>query len=241
MRSRTQITTFIWLALAATIVTAGFAQRATKPASVGSTAAQQRDKYLQAARIAIDAARVQLELDLTPGAVIADSVIADIDRDDDGLLSAGEQRDYAARVLDAVELGVDRQSIALQLVASTFPDPDLIRRGEGMIRVQASVVVPAQSVGAHQLLFRNAHRRDVSVYLANAVVTSTNRVMITAQHRDGDQRELAIDYVVGANGTPAAVIWLLVTIAGAFMMARLLAQQSPAAERTRNAVRRVRL
>ena len=51
--------------------------------------AHRRDEYLQAARLAIDPGRVQLELDLTPGIALADAIIADIDRNRDGSLSAG--------------------------------------------------------------------------------------------------------------------------------------------------------
>ena len=52
---------------------------------------------------------MELELDLTPGVAVADAIIADIDRDRDGALSADEKRAYVERVLDAIELRVDGQ------------------------------------------------------------------------------------------------------------------------------------
>ena len=58
--------------------------------------AHRTDEYLQAARLAIDPARVQIELDLTPGIALADTIVADIDRNHDGSLSADEQRAYGA-------------------------------------------------------------------------------------------------------------------------------------------------
>jgi hypothetical protein len=65
----------------------------------GATAsAHRRDELLQAARIAIDPTRVELQLDLTPGIEVADDLIADIDRDGDGVLSADEKRGYVAHV-----------------------------------------------------------------------------------------------------------------------------------------------
>ena len=69
--------------------------------------AHRRDEYLQAARIAIDPGRVQIELDLTPGIALAEAIIADIDRNRDGSLSADEQRAYASLVLSALTLEVD--------------------------------------------------------------------------------------------------------------------------------------
>ena len=56
---------------------------------VAEVSAHRRDEYLQAARLAIDPGRVQLELDLTPGIALAEAIIADIDRNRDGSLSAG--------------------------------------------------------------------------------------------------------------------------------------------------------
>ena len=62
-----------------------------------------------------------------------------------------------------------------------------MRRGEGTIRLQAAATLPRLSTGAHQLLFRNSHHPDRSVYLANALVPESDDVAVTAQRRDGDQ------------------------------------------------------
>ena len=86
----------------------------------------------------------------------------------------------------------------MQLGASRFPDVDAIRRGEGTIRLHPAATFPRLSVGSHQLLFRNRHHPDRSVYLANALVPESDQVAVTAQRRDGDQRDLTIDYVVRA-------------------------------------------
>ena len=65
--------------------------------------AHRRDEYLQAARLAIDPDRVQIELDLTPGIAVADAVLADIDCDANGSISAVEARAYSERVASATE------------------------------------------------------------------------------------------------------------------------------------------
>ncbi len=54
-----------------------------------AASAHRRDEYLQAARLAVEPGRVELELDLTPGIAVSAATIADIDRDRDGVLSAG--------------------------------------------------------------------------------------------------------------------------------------------------------
>jgi hypothetical protein len=176
--------------------------------------AHRRDELLQAARIAIEPSEVELGLDLTPGIAVADAIIADIDRNRDGSLSAGEKDDYARWVLAAIELDVDGQPLQLTRVASTFPDLDTVRRGEGTIQLRSAATLPRVSDGDHQLSFRNTHRRDLSVYLANALVPRSDRIAITAQQREAEQRNLTIDYVVRGS-TSLASVSLLTGIAGA--------------------------
>jgi hypothetical protein len=189
--------------------------------AIGASA-HRLDEYLQAARIEIGAGRVELELALTPGIALADDIITDIDRDRDGLLSPREQQVYATRVLSAIDVKADGRPLDVHPIASTFPDVDAVRRGEGTIRLRSEAALPPQFPGAHRLLFRNTHRRDVSVYLANAVVPVSPRFDITAQHRDADQRELTIDYVVDAAAARSRRALVLIAIGAATLAIRVL-------------------
>ena len=188
--------------------------------------AHRTDEYLQAARLAIDPGGVQIELDLTPGIALADAIFADVDLDRDGSLSAEEQRAYGSLVLSALELEADGTRLPLRLDASGFPGAEAVRRGEGTIRLHAAAILPRRSIGFHQLLFRNSHHRDRSVYLANALVPETDRIEIMAQRRDGNQSELIIDYVV--RGTPATSTAMLLfgSIAAATVLSALLMRAS---------------
>jgi hypothetical protein len=158
--------------------------------------AHRLDEYLQAARIAVDPSRVELELDLTPGIAVADEIIGEIDRDQDGSLGSSEKQVYAEGALRAIAVQIDGQTLQTELMASTFPVPDAFRGGDGTIRLRATAGLPRLSMGTHQLFFRNSYRPDVSVYLANALVPESDQIAITGQHRDGHQRDLTIDFVV---------------------------------------------
>ena len=184
--------------------------------------AHRRDEYLQAARLAVEPGRVDLELDLTPGIAVAEAAIAAIDRDRDGVLSADEKRAYAGRAFDAVALELDGRPLHVESVSATFPGLADLRHGEGTIRLQAAVVLPQQADGDHHLSFRNRDQRDGSVYLANALVPKSERVTITAQRRDPAQRELTIDY--GLRGGPATSLpaWLLGGLVAATVVAARL-------------------
>ena len=191
----------------------------------GEVSAHRRDEYLQAARLAIDPGRVQVELDLTPGIALAEAILADVDGNRDGSLSAEEQRAYASLVLSALELEMDGTPLRVQLDASSFPDADAVRRGEGIIRIHSSAMLPRLSIGFHQLFFRNKHHPDRSVYLANALVPESAAVAVTAQRRDHDQSQLTIDFVTRPGAATSTAVWLG-SIAGAAGLAVFLRRRS---------------
>ena len=186
------------------------------------TSAHRLDEYLQAARIAIDPHAVHIELDLTPGTALAEAVIAGIDRNRDGSLSAEEERTYTNLVLSALEVEADGTRLRVEPGDFRFSDTEAMRRGEGTIRLQSTTTLPSLSIGAHQLLFRNKHHPDGSVYLANALVPGSDHVAVTAQRRDGDQSELIIDFVVRATPPTSTRAWLLSGLAVAAVLFLLL-------------------
>jgi hypothetical protein len=182
------------------------------------TSAHRRDEYLQAARLAIDPDRVELALDLTAGIAVADVVLSDIDIDKNGLISVAEARAYSNRVLSAIALEVDGIPLRVELVESTFPTFDSVRQGEGTTRIQAAASMPRLADGLHHLRYRNAYRTDIGVYLANALVPASDRVMVAAQRRDINQRDLVIDYMLSGQPAPTARRSLSVGVAGALIL-----------------------
>jgi hypothetical protein len=180
--------------------------------------AHRLDEYLQAARIAVEPDRVQLELSLTPGIAVADGIIREIDTDGSGELSPEEQHRYAERVLSAVTLRVDDAPVRLTLATSAFPDVVGLRSGDAAITVRSDVVVPLLSAGPHRVFFRNGNATAASVYLANALAPENDLVAVTGQQRDGRQSELTIDVVV--RGTRAGSVWIGLT--GGLVLALLL-------------------
>jgi hypothetical protein len=169
-----------------------------------AASAHRRDEFLQAARIAVDQDRVQVELDLTAGISVADAVIRDIDRDGSGSITGDEARTYASAVLKTMRLEVDRTPLRVELLNVTVPELAAIRNGEGAIRLELGARLPAFAAGPHQIYFLNAHRQDIGAYLANALAPVNPRIAIAAQRRDVSQRELTIEYVLTANSSTNA-------------------------------------
>ena len=166
----------------------------------GAVSAHRTEHYLQAARIALEPDSASIDLDLTPGIDVAESFIAALDRDRDGSLSIEEQREYARRVLGALQIELDSRRLQPRVLACSFPDLPALRRGEGTLRLRVQATLARQvAPGSHRLLFRNAHLAGHSAYLANALVPESTRVSVTAQRRAGDQSELAIEYTVSTD------------------------------------------
>jgi hypothetical protein len=155
--------------------------------------AHRLDEYLQAARLSVASDRVDLEMDLTAGASVADDVFASIDADNNTVISMDESREYASRVLASTTLNLDGRAVPMTLTGQRSPQRHEMQEGIGVFQLTASGTIPPLTPGTHQLTFRNTHRPDVSVYLVNALIPQTSAIAIVGQHRDVQQRELTMD------------------------------------------------
>ncbi|MCC7010558.1 MAG: hypothetical protein IT184_17245 [Acidobacteria bacterium] len=168
--------------------------------------AHRLDEYLQAARIALGADAVVVEIDLTPGVDVAGRVLSLVDRDADAVVSDAEQRRYALAVLADARLDVDGARLPLTLSSCEFPSIDSLRAGTGTVRLRATAPA-AGGAGAHELRFANAHAPEMSVYLINALMPAGG-IVITGQRRDVWQRELTLRFARAAPTPPARGRWI---------------------------------
>jgi hypothetical protein len=82
------------------------------------------------------------------------------------------------------------------LIGRRFPAVLALCNGEGAIQLQLAATLSPLAAGMHHLRYRNLHRPAISVYLANALVPTSARVVVVAQQRDVDQRGLVIEYLL---------------------------------------------
>ena len=181
-----------------------------------SLSAHRRDEHLQAARIAIEPEHVDVDLDITPGADLAEAAILAIDGDRDGTLSPAEQDAYAQSVAGALWLATNGEAHTLRLVSATFPDPAAMRRGEGTIALRLRAALGGDVLGGDgELIFGNGHQPAHSVYLANALVPRSPRVTVRGQRRSPTQHELTIAYTLAPEDAPypaARIVWTLAAV-----------------------------
>jgi hypothetical protein len=172
------------------------------------------DQYLQVAQIALAPGGVRVELRLTPGARVADRVFALIDVDGDGQISPAEEQAYARRALRDVALEVDGRRTPLTLTGIQFPSRREMNEGVGAIRLDLAAEADLGAAGEHQLTFRNDHMPELGVYMANALVPTTDAIKITGQIRDALQRGLQLDFRVSSADGRAWPRWTGVLLFG---------------------------
>ena len=191
--------------------------------------AHRLDEYLQATRVAVGVERVGLDVDLTPGISIAPQITASIDTNGDGTLSPDEAAAYARQVLDSLAVSVDSRRVPLTLIDVQMPDVRDIALGVGTLRLRVAANLLPLAVGRHQLTFVNSHRRESSIYLANALVPDDGRIEIVAQRHERDQHGLTIDYQVSPRAGWTRISWLLaaLTALGVLAGARRTHRQRP--------------
>jgi hypothetical protein len=157
------------------------------------------DEYLQAIRIDLGFDRVLLQIDLTPGAEIADSVLVTIDGDGDGEIAPEEADAYAALVLSHLRLAVDGVPRPLTPVSRQVPSVSEMTAGTGVIRLETAAAYSTGDGGRHTLTLHNDFRPDIGVYLVNALVPATSEITIPGQQRDPSQRTLTLDYEIATT------------------------------------------
>ena len=196
-------------------------------AVAGPVSAHRLDEYLQAARIGIDPDRVQIELDLTPGVDVARAVLTEIDRNRNHAVDADEAQACAARIARDLRLELDGRPLVLHEGSRNFPAVDDVLKGEGTIQLVWTARAPGLTPGTHRLVYRNDHHADIGMYLANALVPANPRVAVTAQRRDVDQHQIAIEYELGDPAQGNAGWWLAALASGVALFAGVSRRSSP--------------
>ncbi len=175
--------------------------------------AHRLDEYLQATLLNPTTEGIDVEIQFTPGVAVLPLVLAAIDRDHDGSISADEQREYAAVVVRDVELRVDGAVAPLSVVEAIFPDVATMRDGLGTIRLKLH-----SSRTGHGLRFENRHLPRISAYLVNCLAAP--ELHVGPQVRDELQRSIRFDYSLGTAHPPGRA-QLLTILIGVLLLGRV--------------------
>jgi hypothetical protein len=169
--------------------------------------AHRLDEYLQATTISLEKNLIQAEIRLTPGVSVFPFVLTTIDTNGDGVISAGEQRGYAERVLADLSLSLDGERLKLHLVSTQFPEKNAMKEGLGAIRIDFAADV-RRAAREHKLVFENHHQTPIATYLVNCLVPQDPDIRVTAQNRNYEQSVYRLDYLQsGVQPGPLSLAW----------------------------------
>jgi nickel/cobalt transporter (NicO) family protein len=157
------------------------------------------DEYLQSSYITVTPTTIDIELDLSPGVLVAPVVLRQLDADANSTITDPETRAYVDTVMSTLVLDVDGTSRPFAITRIESPEFLTVQAGYGIIKVFASAAVD-NAIGPHQLRFRNGFAPPRATYQVNTFVTDAAAVSVGAQVRDDRQQQLDVTYTVTAVG-----------------------------------------
>ena len=164
-------------------------------ATGGNALAHRLDEYLQATRVFFARDRLAIEVDLTPGVIIAPNIIAMLDTNGDGAIARDEANGYGRAMLSDLRVSLDGRQIGMTLEGIDMPALEEMRNGTGTIRLRAAGRVEV-GAGRHRVELVNHHQPEMSVYMVNALVPDDSGIDVVSQNRDPRQREFRVEYDV---------------------------------------------
>jgi hypothetical protein len=160
------------------------------------------DEYVQSTLVAIGPGDIRLKINLTPGVEIAEKVLAQIDRNGNGVISADEGAAYAARVKSDLTVRLDGREADLKRTQSNFPELPELRTGHGFMQLEFTLTAGPLAAGAHRLTVENRHIPALSVYLFNAAQPESATIQIGKQTRNKNQSTGQIEFTVQGGASP---------------------------------------
>lgn len=179
------------------------------------------DVYLQASYITVAPAQIVVELDLSPGALVAPQLLPQLDANGDQQISDAEGQAFVGGVLRDVTLQVDGRPLALQITRIDMPTYLALQAGYGTIRVFTQATLAESMTGAHEIAYANNYAPAGSAYQVNTFVDKGAAITLGKQNRDSIQRSMTVGYAIG-GAAAATNLAPTTTSAGAVGQARQL-------------------
>lgn len=186
------------------IIIAGVTFTGLTPAS-----AHPVDELLQQVYVTPVGNVLNLDVELTPAAEIAVAFLGDIDRDNDGVISAPEADAHAASVNAVITVVVDGASVPLQLDNSSYPEERLMLGAAGTIVLKLHADLPP-STRTRVLVVTNAYAPTSSGGAINTTVQASvtprpdSPITVGSIDRDVSGRTITVHYSEGALGGSAS-------------------------------------
>ncbi len=164
-------------------------------------AAHPADSLVQAAYITVTPQQIRLELDFTPGELVAKNFLIQLDFNHDDIISPAEVNQFSNTVLEKLRLEMNGKAVKLQLESSQIPEVKTVKLGGGQLQLNL-IGTPGGLLESNQFVFDNRFQPVKSAYLVNVFVQSAD-VRILSQQRDTLQQEFRVNFGLAGSALPA--------------------------------------
>jgi nickel/cobalt transporter (NicO) family protein len=161
------------------------------------------DIFLQASYITVAPTQIVVELDLTPGVLVAPQELTELDSDGDQQITDAERQAYAAMIVGKIVLQVDGQPQALTVTEIDMPEYLTIQAGYGTIRIFTVATLADGMSDSHQVSYANTYAPTGSAYQVNAFVENGAEITLGKQIRDEIQQTMTMNFAIGNGGVAA--------------------------------------
>ncbi|MER6952401.1 MULTISPECIES: sulfite exporter TauE/SafE family protein [unclassified Streptomyces] len=158
------------------------------------------DEVLQQAYLTPTASRLEVQLDLTPGVLVAPAFARTVDTDGNGEFGSAETAAHMRRVTSALEVHVDGRAVALKVTGSTYPPYELLAAAGGAVSVEAVAALPA---GARAVTFINAYDPGARTTVQEDVLVAAHHPVHPAGIERGDGGRTITMTLAGLAGSPS--------------------------------------
>jgi nickel/cobalt transporter (NicO) family protein len=161
-------------------------------------AAHPSDEILQQIYVTPAASGLTVQLELTPGVLVAPQFVGALDLDGDGALSPGEVDAHVAAVRSALSARVDGQPVELAVTERRYPPADLLGAGGGAITLGWAAPLPA---GAHELVLTDRYEPGPKSTVQMSVLVPSDPVALGPIGHADSGRTMTV--ALGPDAVPA--------------------------------------
>ncbi len=166
-------------------------------------AAHPSDEVLQQVYLTPTGSRLAVQLDLTPGALVAPAFARVVDTDGDKTISAGETAAHVDLVTSALTLRVDGRAVPLAVTGHTYPTDELLAAGGGAVTVELAAALPS---GSRNVVFTDEYSPGRTTVQMDVLVADADpaRLDTITRTRQGRAITIALAPADAASPTPTA-------------------------------------
>ena len=163
------------------------------------------DVYLLYSYITVSPTQIVVELDMSPGVLIAPGLLPELDTNGDQQISDAEGQAYVSKVLPNLLLQVDGKPLSLALTKFDMPDYLITQSGYGTMRIfMAATLDGGMMTGTHTIYFNNNFAPKGAAYQVNTFVDKGVPITLGKQNRDSIYQSMTVDYTIGSANQAAA-------------------------------------